>query len=156
MKNQIEKLIICILIPLAVGAISSLLSGSGMTAFDQLNKPALSPPGIVFPIVWTLLYTLMGIASYLIVASNVSDKDKMTALTFYRWQLFVNFFWSIFFFQFKWYLFSFIWLILLLLLILICIILFRKISKPASFLMMPYALWVAFAGYLNFSIYLLN
>jgi len=127
-----------------------------MAAFEQMNKPALSPPGIAFPIVWTILYILMGIASYLVLTSSADAALIHPAIIFYGLQLAVNFFWSIFFFRFEWYLFSFIWLLLLWGLILVCIVLFDRISKTAAWLMVPYLLWVTFAGYLNLSIYLLN
>jgi len=156
LNSNIKKLLICIAIPLAVGALSVFLSKDSMATFQLLNKPVLSPPGILFPIVWTILYTLMGIASYLVISSE-NDKEYIDdAIFFYGLQLAVNFFWSIFFFNFGWYFFSFLWLVLLWLLILVTIILFSKISKPAAYLLLPYLLWVTFAGYLNYSIYLLN
>ncbi|MBE5883857.1 MAG: tryptophan-rich sensory protein [Lachnospiraceae bacterium] len=127
-----------------------------MMLFEQLNKPPLSPPGFLFPIVWTILYTLMGIASYLIFSANANREDINNALTVYALQLAVNFFWSIFFFNLRWYLFSFFWLILLWVLILDTIILFFRISKPAAYLLIPYLIWVTFAGYLNLGIFLLN
>ena len=108
---------------------------------------------LAFPIVWTILYVLMGIASYLVYTSNLPDR---TALTVYAIQLIFNFMWSIFFFNMQWYLFAFFWLILLWLLILYTIRLFYQISRPAGYLMIPYLLWVTFAGYLNYAIYLMN
>ncbi len=153
MKIQWKKLILCIAIPLAVGGISALLTSSGMETFQALNKPPLSPPGWLFPVVWTLLYILMGIASYLVLTSG---KPSRSALTFYGLQLLFNFFWSIIFFNLERYLFAFVWLIALWILIFITTVLFYKISKPAGYLMIPYLLWVAFAGYLNLFIYLLN
>lgn len=153
MKIQWKKLILCIALPLAVGGLSALLTHGGMETFESLNKPALSPPGWLFPIVWTILYILMGIASYLVITSGKSNRS---ALTVYGIQLVFNFFWSIFFFNFEAYLFSFIWLIILWILILATLILFFRISEPAGYLLIPYLFWVAFAGYLNYSIYLLN
>ncbi len=153
MKIQWEKLIICILIPLAVGSLSALLTQNSMETFNSVNKPALAPPGWLFPVVWSLLYVLMGIASYLVLTSG---KQTGTALAVYAIQLAFNFFWSIIFFNLKLYLFAFIWLVLLWLLILKTTVLFFQISKPAGYLMLPYLLWVTFAGYLNFSIFLLN
>lgn len=151
-----RTLIISIAIPLAVGALSAFLSGGGMRVFATLNQPPLSPPGWLFPVVWTILYILMGIASYLIYESNAPDAAVTKALSLYGYQLMVNFLWPIFFFDFGWYLFSFFWLILLWLLILECIRQFRKISKTAAWLMVPYLIWVTFAGYLNLGIALLN
>ena len=153
MTIQLKKLAACIAIPLAVGGISALLTRNSMETFSQLNKPPLSPPGWLFPVVWTVLYILMGIASYLVLTS---DKPNSTALKVYGAQLAFNFLWSIFFFGFGLYFFSFIWLIALWLLILLTIVLFYIISKPAAYLLIPYLLWVTFAGYLNFAIYLLN
>lgn len=147
---------ICIAISLLVGGISALLSRNSMETFQQLNKPPLSPPGFLFPIVWTVLYILMGIASYLIVTANENKQQIKAALILYGLQLFVNFWWSIFFFNFEWYFFSFIWLLLLWLLIYFTIQVFYPISKTAGYLMIPYLLWVTFAGYLNFFIFLLN
>lgn len=153
MKIECKKLVQCIAIPLAVGLLSSLLTRGGMEAFNTLRKPPLSPPGWLFPIVWTILYVLMGIASYLIL---VSKKQTQLALAVYGIQLFFNFFWSILFFGLERYLFAFLWLVILWLLILATILLFRQISKTAANLMIPYLVWVTFAGYLNFSIFLLN
>lgn len=156
MRIDVKKLLICIAIPLLVGIVSGLISRSGMETFNQITKPPLSPPAILFPIVWSILYTLMGIASYLIVVSDADKTLKDNAITSYGLQLIVNFFWSIFFFNFGWYLFSFLWLVLLWVLILNCIFLFYEINKKAAYLMIPYLLWVTFAGYLNLAIYFLN
>lgn len=156
MKFQWKAFIVCLILPLAVGGVSALLTQNSMEVFENLNKPALAPPGWLFPVVWTILFILMGIASYLVLTSNSRQEQIKRALSVYLIQLAVNFFWPIFFFNFKLYLFSFIWLILLWILILYTTILFFRISKPAGYLLIPYLLWVTFAGYLNISIYLLN
>ncbi len=153
MNIQWKNLITCLAIPLAVGSLSSLLTRSSMETFEAISKPALAPPGFLFPVVWTILYILMGIASYLVLTSG---RPNDTALTVYGIQLAFNFFWPIIFFNLGLYLFAFLWLVLLWLLILITAVLFCQISKPAGYLMLPYLLWVTFAGYLNLSIYLLN
>ena len=153
MKIQWKTLIICLAIPLAVGSLSALLTRNSMETFNSITKPSLAPPGWLFPVVWTILYILMGIASYLVLTSG-KPNDK--ALTTYGIQLIFNFFWSIIFFNLELYLFAFIWLVLLWVLVLITTLLFYQISKPAGYLMIPYLLWVTFAGYLNFTIYLLN
>lgn len=153
LKIQWKKLLACLAIPLAVGGLSALLTRNGMETFKALNKPPLSPPGWLFPVVWTILFVLMGIASYLVL---VSGKPNRTALTVYGVQLVFNFVWSLIFFNMEQYLFAFIWLVLLWLLILITTVLFYRISKPAGYLMLPYLAWVTFAGYLNLGIYLLN
>ena len=153
LKIQWKNLITCIAIPLAVGSLSALLTQRNMNIFDSITKPALAPPGWLFPVVWTILYILMGIASYLVYTSG---KSSDAAMTTYGVQLFFNFFWSIIFFNLNLYLVAFIWLVLLWILILKTTWHFFQISKPAGILMFPYLLWVTFSGYLNFAIYLLN
>ncbi len=146
----------CILIPLAAGVLSAFFSGGGMQAFAMLNKPAWAPPAWVFPVVWTVLYVMMGIASYLICTAVAPQREVVKALAIYGLQLAVNFLWSIFFFGFGWLLFSFIWIILLWVLVLLTALHFYKISVPAAWLLVPYLVWVAIAGCLCFQIWLLN
>lgn len=153
MKIQWKTLFICLLIPLAVGGISAFLTKDGMEAFSAANKPPLTPPNWLFPVVWTILFILMGIASYLVATSG---KPSQAALTVYGLQLVFNFLWSIFFFNMQWYLFAFVWLFVLWFLILVTTMSFKQISKAAGYLMVPYLLWVTFAGYLNFGVYLVN
>lgn len=151
-KNK-SSFIIAVLIPLAVGALSSLFSGN-KTEYSGFNKPSLSPPGFIFPIVWTVLYLLMGISSYIIYESNSLNRGK--ALRLYTVQLFFNFLWSILFFGFSQYLFAFLWLFALIVLIAGMIRKFYSISPLAAYLQIPYLLWCIFAAYLNFMIYRLN
>lgn len=154
MKSQDRSsLIISILIPLTVGALSALISGN-MSAYATLNKPALSPPSFIFSIVWTILYILMGISAYLIYSSNSANKGN--ALKIYALQLFFNFGWSIIFFGFSQYLLAFLWLVVLIILICIMIKQFYAINPIAAYLQIPYLLWCLFAAYLNLSIYLNN
>lgn len=152
MKSNRSEFIIAILIPLAVGALSALFSGS--MSYSAFNKPSFAPPAYLFPIVWTILYILMGISSYIIYSSK--DAGKAEALRVYALQLFFNFFWSILFFGQSWYLFAFIWLIALIVLIVVMIVRFYKISPAAAYLQIPYLLWCLFAAYLNYAIYQLN
>ena len=154
MKIKFDKLIISILIPLAVGQISSLLTRSPSYTYEMLAKSSVSPPGVIFPIVWTILYILMGISCYLIITSG--SEDTKNALIWYALQLTLNFFWSLIFFNLQLYLFAFFWLILLIACIIIMIIKFYKINPLAAYLQIPYLLWCIFAAYLNLSIYLLN
>lgn len=156
MKDKWKLLIINILAPLAVGALSAWISGGGMEAFSEMNQPPLSPPGWVFPVVWTLLYTLMGIAMWLVQTSGAEPAKIKKATTVYVLQLIVNFFWSIIFFGAEAYLFAFFWLLLLWVLIIVTMVRFYDISQTAGELMLPYFLWVTFAGYLTFGVYLLN
>ncbi len=156
MQNKIKSYVIGILIPVGVGLLSALLTRGSMDIYSTFNKPALAPPAILFPIVWTALYVLMGIGSVIVFNSTANEKDKNQALTIYAVQLAVNFLWSILFFNLNAFLFSFIWLLLLWVLIILMIVIFYKINKTAALLQIPYLLWVTFAGYLNLSIYLLN
>lgn len=153
MKIRWKKLILCLFIPLAVGGLSAFLTKDGIEIFKTLQKPPLSPPAKLFPFVWTILYLMMGLASYIVLTSK---KPSILGLILYGVQLFFNFFWSILFFNKEMHLFSFIWLVIMWFLILATTILFYRSAKFAGYLMIPYLLWVAFAGYLNFGIYLLN
>ena len=146
----------CIAIPLLVGGLASFLTRGGMDVFMQLNQPPLSPPGWVFGVVWTILYILMGVSSYLVIQSGAEEEVVNKALSVYVYQLIVNFLWPTFFFNFGWYLFSFLWLVLLWVLVLIMIIRFYNISKLAGILQIPYLIWLTFAGYLNLGVWLLN
>jgi len=145
-----------IAVPLVVGLLASLLTRNSMQVFEDVNKPPLSPPAILFPIVWTILYTLMGISYYLVVNSGENEEDIQKAGRIYWLQLIVNFLWPTFFFNFQWYLFSFFWLLLLWLLVIIMIKKFYTISKPAAWINIPYFIWLTFAAYLNLGIFLLN
>ncbi len=156
MKIDWKKLLICLAIPLAVGGLSAWLTMDAMNAFSALNKPPLSPPPWVFGVVWTILYLLMGLASYFIITGNGHRAERNAALTVYGAQLAVNFFWSLIFFNWKAYLFAFVWLLLLWLLILLTLRRFAAIRPLAGWLLVPYLIWVTFAGYLNLGIYLLN
>ena len=156
MKINIKSLIIALAIPLGIGGISAILTMGAMDSFGELSQPPLSPPAILFPIVWTVLYILMGIASYLVFRSGKAKETVGEALTLYGLQLFFNFFWSIIFFNLDWYTLAFIWLIVLFALVIATTVKFFKINKWAGVLMIPYCMWVAFAGYLNLGIALLN
>ena len=153
-KINLKQLAISLAVSLGTGFLSGLVTMLGMENFKKANKPPLTPPDFVFPIVWTLLFILMGISAYMIYRSDKQGKTK--ALIVYGIQLLVNFFWPIFFFNFSAYLFSFIWILLLWLLIILMIKLFYPICKTAAQLQIPYLLWVIFAAYLNFGVYLLN
>lgn len=157
MKNiNIGALIITLFIPLVVGGISATLSGGGMAVYGSMNKPPLSPPAWLFPVAWTILYIMMGAASYFVFVSDSSFTSKAIALTIYAVQLFMNFMWSIVFFNWSYYLFAFIWLIIMWGLVIFCAIRFGKISWLAGCLLIPYILWLTFAAYLNMGAYVLN
>ena len=155
MNINTKKLLIHLAIPLAVGGLATLLSG-GMAAYGTFGKPPLSPPGWVFPIVWTILYLLMGYASYRIDTSGADPAAVKKALTYYGIQLFLNFLWPIVFFGFGWYLAAFILLLVLWAFIYLTMHYFGMIDDTAENLLIPYLLWVTFAGYLNLGVALLN
>ena len=141
-----------ILIPVIIGGIVGLIISKSID-YNSLQKPFLSPPAILFPIIWTILYTLMGI-SYGIL-ENKSLIDSKTKFIYYL-QLFINALWSIIFFSLKWRIFAFLWIILLDIIVIIMIINFYKKNKLSGLLQIPYLIWILFASYLNLAVYLLN
>ena len=155
MNNNLKKRLICLAIPLAVGGLAALLSG-GMGNYKVMNQPPLSPPGWVFPVVWTLLYLLMGEASDRVLTSGAEKTEIRTALIAYGVQLFLNFLWPLAFFGGQMYLTAFLILIALWVGIFVTMRLFSKINETAGDLLIPYLLWVTFAGYLNLGVFLLN
>ena len=156
MKINKRLLIICIAIPLVVGVVSAALTGNSMETFAMIDKPFFAPPAWLFPVAWTILYTLMGISSYIILTSSAPKVQIENAIRIYVYQLIVNFLWPTFFFNLGWYLFSFLWLVLLWILVLIMIWRFWNINKTAAYLNIPYILWLTFAGVLNLAIWILN
>lgn len=150
--SKIKVYVKSILIPVIIGGIVGIIISNSID-YNTLPKPFLAPPSIAFPIVWTILYILMGI-SYGILDSK-SLVDSKTNIIYYL-QLFVNALWSIIFFTLKWRLFAFIWILLLCILVIIMIYNFYKKNKIAGLLQIPYLLWIIFASYLNISTYLLN
>ena len=150
--SKIKIYVKSILIPVIIGGIVGIIISNSID-YNTLQKPFLAPPSIAFPIVWTILYILMGI-SYGILDSK-SLVDSKTNIIYYL-QLFVNALWSIIFFTLKWRLFAFIWILLLCILVIIMIYNFYKKNKIAGLLQIPYLLWIIFASYLNIATYLLN
>lgn len=144
-------------IPLAVGGLSALLTAKNMDIYSELKTPPGSPPSVMFPIVWTVLYILMGISAALVRQNCRMDKNSADAgLAFYALSLAFNFVWSILFFNMRAFVFSFVWLCGLLLLIALTIIKYKNVSKKAAYLQIPYLIWVIYAGYLNLGISILN
>ena len=150
MKINFKKLILIIIGTILVGSVFSFCNN--MEIFDTLIKPPLQPPSIVFPIVWFILYTLMGISIYIISESN----NYTYSVKLYIIQLIVNSLWALFFFCLNLRFFSFIWILLLIVLVVLMIIEFYKINKISAYLQIPYLLWLFLAAYLNLGIYLLN
>ena len=153
LKINIRKLIISILIPVLLGGLVGVLTQAGSN-YNDLIQPSFAPPSILFPIVWTILYTLMGISSYIVSESNSYHKDE--ALFIYYVQLIVNLLWSFIFFSFGWLFVSFIWILFLIILVIIMIKKFYSISKVSALIQIPYLLWLIFASILNLSIFFLN
>lgn len=156
MKSKTKTYIVSILIALAIGGLSAFLTRNNMNMFDSINMPKLSPPSILFPIVWSILFVLMGISAAMIYNSNGHQSKINSALLTYCASLIFNFFWSIIFFNMRWFLFAFIWLLILLYLIIKTVLKYYKIKPLAAYLQIPYILWVCFAGYLTFAIWILN
>ncbi|MBR3561384.1 MAG: tryptophan-rich sensory protein [Oscillospiraceae bacterium] len=140
----------------AVGALAGLLTREGTKLYaDSIIKPPLSPPALVFPVVWTILYALMGVSAAR-VALTGAGADRSKGLRLYLIQLAFNFFWSIIFFNLQEFGFAFLWLVVLWALILMTAFTFRRVDRTAALLQIPYLVWVLFAGYLNFGVWLLN
>lgn len=157
MKKEIKIYTISIAAALAVGGLSALLTAGNMNIYSEIVKPPLSPPSVLFPIVWTLLYILMGVGAAMIYLQRDENPEAVrNALITYGISLFFNFFWSIIFFNMQAYLFAFVWIILLWASVLATIIRYRKISTLAAVLQVPYLLWITFAAYLNLAIFVLN
>lgn len=137
----------------AVGAVSGFLSAKGVEFYRlAIQKPSLTPPPVLFPVVWTILYGLMG-AGAARIAASAEGAARSCALNVYVIQLIVNFFWSLIFFNAQAYGFALFWLILLWALIIGMILLFCKVDKTAALMQLPYLLWVTFAAFLNYGVW---
>ena len=155
MKAETKTLIKAIAIPLVVGGISGFLSRNGMEIFDTLNKPPLSPPGWLFPVVWTILYALMGVSAARVWLTKESEA-RSRGLNLYVAQLIVNFFWSLIFFNAQAFGFALLWLLLLWALVFLMVRQFHRVDRLAALLQIPYLIWLTFAAYLNFGVWILN
>lgn len=152
-KINWKRLIIITIITFIVGSFFSWFTMNNMDTFKELEKP-INVPGILFPIVWSILYLLMSISCYIITESNDKNKDK--AIIWYGIQLVINSLWSLIFFGFGAYLLAFIWIVLLAVSVIIMMAKFYNVDKRAAYINIPYILWILFAAYLNFGIYILN
>ena len=156
MKKPWKTILLWVLAALAVGTLAGLLSRSSMKIFESsAQQPLLSPPMWLFPVVWTILYVLMGVGAGLVALAPDSG-DRSWTLNLMVAQLAVNFFWPLFFFNLQAYGFSLIWLALLWLLVLAMILQMRKVVPLAAWLQVPYLLWLTFALYLNAGVWILN
>lgn len=159
--RKVAAAILCILAPLIVGGVSALMTMNSMSKFGEMEQPPLSPPAWLFPVAWTILYVLMGLASYLIFMGGLNGNKRQkkmatAALVIYGIQLAFNFVWSPLFFNLEWYWFAFGWLVAMWLMIIALMILAGKVSKGAVWCLLPYILWCTFAAYLNIGIAILN
>ena len=150
---DLKKLVKNIALPNILGFLGSIF-GNVKKGFNNIIKPEFTPPSIVFPVAWTILYILMGISAYMIETSDNINKNK--ALTIYYIQLILNASWTIFFFRLKWFLFSTILILIILGLTIYMISEFYKIKKTAAYLNIPYAIWLVFATILSYNVYALN
>ncbi len=152
MKKETKTYIFFIALSLGVGALSAFLTRNSMNVFDTVAKPPLAPPAWAFPIVWSVLYILMGIGA----ARVYLREPQSDALTVFGINLAVNFFWSIIFFNMRAFGFAFLWLLLLLAVVIIMTVMFFRVDKAAGYLQLPYIIWLILAGYLNLFIFLTN
>jgi tryptophan-rich sensory protein len=157
MKNKpLKNYVFWITVTVFVGFIAGLITRQGTKLYNEtVVKPPLSPPAIVFPIVWTVLYALMGYCAAR-VSLAFPSKNRKNAIYVYSLQLVFNFFWSLIFFNAEAFLFAFIWLVILWGIILATILIFRRVDRLAGNLLIPYLIWVTFALYLNFGVFLMN
>lgn len=152
LQNNFIKNIFYLFLPLFSGSIIGLII-SNFIDYGILIKPLLAPPGFLFPIIWSILYLLLGLSFYLFKKTAINNQSIKKI---YYLGLIVNLLWSIFFFIFKWRLFTIMWTILLLYLVIKLLILFFKENKVSFYLNIPYLIWLLFATYLTIEIYILN
>lgn len=152
MKINYKKLIISVLLPLVLGGLIGFITNPSFNYKDMIT-PSFQPPAIIFPIVWTILYILMGISSYIVLSSK---KDVEVPLKYYILQLIVNLLWPVIFFTLQMYKLSFVLILVLIYLVIRMIIEFYKINKTSAYLQIPYLLWLIFASILNLAISILN
>ena len=154
MWSKIKPYVVAVAIPLAVGAVAGWLTKDSFAQYMTLRMPALSPPPWLFPVVWTILYVLMGLGSARIALAEGSGRSA--ALRLYGWQLAVNFAWPLLFFRWQRRMLSLFWLMLLVVLIVGMIKRFAALDKWAAYGQIPYLLWSLFALYLNAAVWWLN
>ena len=156
-KPYILPYSVAVAVPLSVGLISAFLTKDNMSLYSEIITPPLSPPAWLFPIVWSILYVLMGISSCMVYLKRESNQAAARqGFSYYAMSLILNFAWSIIFFNFRVFRFAFVCILILLYLIIRTILEYRKLHPLAAYLQIPYALWVIFAGYLNLTISILN
>lgn len=147
--------IVCIVACLGLGTISGLLTANSVDVYKTINLPDLAPPSILFPIVWTILYILMGLSLYLVLLKRDSEDIRRPVAIFVS-QFILNFIWAPIFFTYAEYLLSFIIIVIMWVLVLAMVISFRRINPVAGYMQIPYLLWLIVAGYLSWNVYVLN
>lgn len=150
--EKIKLYAVSIIIPLALGGITGLIT-SGAMDYEMLDQPPLSPPSFLFPVVWTILYALMGLSFAIVKDKGLADNSVTWV---YYVQLFVNLLWPVIFFNLKWRLLAFVWIVILDVLVAVMVSRFYGKDKTAGLILLPYLVWVLFASYLNLGVYLLN
>ena len=153
---NLKKFLSSVAYPVGGGVLSAILTSGAMKSYADMSKPPLSPPGWVFPVVWTILYILMGISLYIIRESTISRCQKNDAILKFMIQLILNILWPIWFFSFRFCAFAAVWLVALIISVALMINAFSKISRTASYIQIPYLLWCIFALYLNIGICVLR
>lgn len=155
-KIYFIPLLINLIIPIGGGALVGYINKNSFEIYKSLEKPFFAPPKIIFPIIWTMLYILMGIAAYRVYMKNKIKGLNSDGYFYYIIQLLCNFSWTFSFFTFRLYGLSFLWIILISILVIITTLKFFKLDKIAGGLMSPYILWLTFAGALNYFIWMFN
>jgi len=153
---KLKNFLFSFLLPLAVGFVGSFAVRSGLDSFVAARKPLLTPPPAVFAVVWTVLYLLMGVASYLISCADVRRSLRVNALRLFYIQLAVNLLWPIAFFGLGLWGTAAVIIVILWVLVLMTVLAFLKVDRLAGRLMIPYLVWISFAAYLNIGIAVLN
>ncbi len=154
MTLKLKTFVISLILTFLFAAAGGIVTYAGMSGFEAAKQPPLSPPSFLFPIVWTILFALMAFGAAVIYDSDAKSAPR--ALFVYTVQLTMNFWWCVLFFGFGLYLTSFVWLVLLWVAVLVMIIMFTRINKLAGLFQIAYLVWLTFAAYLNFGIWLLN
>ncbi|MCR5601098.1 MAG: tryptophan-rich sensory protein [Ruminococcus sp.] len=155
-KFKLTDLLIFVVTAELTGAVSALISGDFTSFYAEIKQPPLSPPAWIFPVVWAILYALMGISAYMVWNTNKKKKDRAFALKVYFAQLAVNFSWSIIFFRFRLLGAAAVTAIILMLLVVLMILAFSRVRKFAAKLNIPYLIWLLFASYLAAATYIIN
>ncbi len=153
---NLKRLLICLVIPIGLGILASLISGNKGGIYPTLNRPPLSPPAWLFPVAWSILYILMGISAYIVSDTRGMNSSKEQAMKIYYVQLAINVLWPIIFFRFRMFEAAAVVLALLIAAVTATIIKFKKINGTAALLLLPYLVWILFALYLNIGIAVLN